>query len=90
MRLFHVFPLKACAGGVLTRPGHTEGSVDLVRLAGFQPAAVICEIMKEDGSMARISDLYEFAEHYGIKQVAIKDLIAYRLKKNNKEDTKND
>jgi 3,4-dihydroxy 2-butanone 4-phosphate synthase/GTP cyclohydrolase II len=75
----HVFPLVARAGGVLERPGHTEGSVDLVRLAGFQPAAVICEIMRDDGNMARLPDLREFAIKHDIKLVAIKDLIAYRL-----------
>jgi 3,4-dihydroxy 2-butanone 4-phosphate synthase/GTP cyclohydrolase II len=75
----HVFPLLARAGGVLERPGHTEGSVDLVRLAGFQPAAVICEIMKDDGNMARLPELSEFAIKHNIKLVAIKDLIGYRL-----------
>ncbi|MDR3477973.1 MAG: 3,4-dihydroxy-2-butanone-4-phosphate synthase [Gammaproteobacteria bacterium] len=75
----HVFPLKARAGGVLVRPGHTEGSVDLARLAGFQPAAAICEIMKDDGSMARLPDLQAFAALHDIKIVSIEDLIAYRL-----------
>ena len=74
----HVFPLVARPGGVLERPGHTEGSVDLVRLAGFQPAAVICEIMRDDGHMARLPDLCEFAIKHNIKLVAINDLIAYR------------
>ncbi len=75
----HVFPIQARAGGVLERPGHTEGSVDLVQLTGLQPAAVICEVMKEDGSMARLPDLIEFATRHAIKIVAIHDLITYRL-----------
>ena len=76
----HVFPLKARKGGVLVRAGHTEGSVDLVGLAGLQPAAVICEIMKDDGTMARFPDLIEFAKEHHIKIVSINDLISYRLK----------
>jgi 3,4-dihydroxy 2-butanone 4-phosphate synthase/GTP cyclohydrolase II len=75
----HVFPLKARPGGVLERAGHTEGSVDLARLAGFAPAAVICEIMNDDGSMARMPDLTKFAERHGLPIVTIADLIAYRL-----------
>jgi 3,4-dihydroxy 2-butanone 4-phosphate synthase/GTP cyclohydrolase II len=75
----HIFPLVARSGGVLERPGHTEGSVDLARLAGFQPAAVICEIIKDDGNMARLPELSEFAIKHNIKLVAINDLIAYRL-----------
>lgn len=75
----HVFPLVARPGGVLERPGHTEGSVDLVRLAGLLPAAVICEVMNDDGSMARLPDLSEFAIKHNIKLSAINDLIAYRL-----------
>ncbi len=76
----HIFPLVAREGGVLVRPGHTEGSVDLVRLAGLQPAAVICEITKDDGTMARFSDLQEFAEQHNVKLVSINDLITYRFK----------
>lgn len=76
----HVFPLQARKGGVLERAGHTEGSVDLARLAGLQPAAVICEIMKDDGTMARLSDLREFSRQHNIKLVSINDLIEYRLK----------
>lgn len=75
----HIFPLRARKGGVLERPGHTEGSVDLARLADCQPAAVICEIMKEDGSMARLPDLIEFGKKNNIKLVSINDLITYRL-----------
>src|SRR3990167_1503772 len=75
----HVFPLKAKSGGVLVRAGHTEGSVDLARLAGLKPAAVICEIMNDDGSMARLPDLVAFAKKHGIKVVTIKDLVTYRI-----------
>ncbi len=75
----HIFPLKAKTGGVLVRGGQTEGSVDLAKLAGLQPAAVICEIMNEDGSMARLPDLQIFSERHGIKIISIEDLIAYRL-----------
>lgn len=74
----HVFPLQARAGGVLERPGHTEGSVDLARLAGLQPAAVIGEIMRPDGSMARLPDLREFAKQHQLCLVTINELIAYR------------
>jgi 3,4-dihydroxy 2-butanone 4-phosphate synthase/GTP cyclohydrolase II len=74
----HVFPLQAREGGVFVRPGHTEGSVDLARLAGLQPAAVICEIMNADGSMARLPDLQTFAKQHQIKIVSINDLIHYR------------
>jgi 3,4-dihydroxy 2-butanone 4-phosphate synthase/GTP cyclohydrolase II len=76
----HIFPLKARRGGVLERPGHTEGSVDLAKLAGLQSAAVICEIMKPDGTMARVKDLQEFSKHHNIKLVSINDLIEYRMK----------
>lgn len=76
----HVFPLRAKNGGVLVRAGHTEGSIDLVKLAGLYPAAVICEIMKEDGSMAKLPDLIDFAKQHNLKIVTIADLIAYRLK----------
>jgi 3,4-dihydroxy 2-butanone 4-phosphate synthase/GTP cyclohydrolase II len=71
----HVFPLRAREGGVLRRAGQTEGSVDLARLAGLKAAGVICEIMKDDGSMARMPDLVKFGKHHGIKIVAIADLI---------------
>lgn len=74
----HVFPLLAREGGVLVRAGHTEASVDIARLAGMQPAAVICEIMNDDGSMARLPDLLPFAERHGLKIGQIRDLIAYR------------
>ncbi len=77
----HVFPLRAREGGVLVRTGQTEGSVDLARLAGLKPAAVICEIMKEDGTMARMSDLKVFAQKHNIPIFAIADLIQYRLQK---------
>ncbi len=75
----HVFPIRAQEGGVLKRAGHTEGSVDLAKLAGLNPAAVICEIMKEDGSMARLPDLKVFAEKFDLKIGTIEDLISYRL-----------
>lgn len=75
----HIFPLRAKEGGVLVRAGQTEGSVDLARLAGLRPGAVICEIMKEDGTMARLPDLQIFAEKHQLKIVSIKDLIAYRM-----------
>ncbi len=75
----HVFPLVAREGGVLMRAGHTEASVDLARLAGLYPAAVICEIMNDDGTMARMPDLVAFAQRHGLKIGAIEDLIAYRL-----------
>ncbi len=74
----HVFPLRAREGGVLMRAGHTEASVDISRLAGKLPAAVICEIMNDDGSMARLPDLLPFAERHGLKIGQIRDLIAYR------------
>jgi len=77
----HVFPLRAKPGGVLVRTGQTEGSVDLARLAGLKPAGVICEIMKDDGTMARMPDLQVFAEEFGLKIVTIADLIKYRLNK---------
>lgn len=76
----HVFPLIAREGGVLVRVGHTEASVDLARLAGLKPAGVICEIMKEDGTMARLPDLEVFAEKHGLKIVTIADIIKYRMK----------
>ena len=75
----HVFPLISRNGGVLVRAGHTEGSVDLSRLAGLKPASVICEIMKDDGDMARLEDLLEFSNKHKIKIATIADLIRYRL-----------
>jgi len=75
----HIFPLVAKEGGVLVRTGHTEGSVDLCRLAGLQPAAVICEIMNPDGTMARRDSLEEFAKKHDLKIVYISDLVEYRL-----------
>jgi 3,4-dihydroxy 2-butanone 4-phosphate synthase/GTP cyclohydrolase II len=74
----HVNPLKAKPGGVLERTGHTEASVDLARLAGLLPAGVICEVMNDDGSMARVGDLVGYCERHGLKMITIKDLIAYR------------
>lgn len=74
----HVFPLRARPGGVLERAGQTEASVDLAQLAGLIPAGVICEVMKEDGSMARVPDLIEYCSQHGIKLVSIADLIEYR------------
>lgn len=74
----HVFPLVAKDGGVLVRAGHTESAVDIARLAGLNPAGVICEIMNDDGSMARLPDLMEFAKTHGLKIATIADLIAYR------------
>ncbi|MDR2017723.1 MAG: bifunctional 3,4-dihydroxy-2-butanone-4-phosphate synthase/GTP cyclohydrolase II [Syntrophobacterales bacterium] len=76
----HVFPLMARNGGVLVRVGHTEASVDLARLAGLKPAGVICEIMKEDGTMARMADLERFAGQHDLKIVTVADLIKYRTK----------
>lgn len=77
----HVFPLKADRGGVLKRAGQTEGSVDLARLSGLQPAGVICEIMNDDGTMARLPQLIAFAEQHGLAIVTIKDLIKYRMQR---------
>ena len=76
----HIFPLRVREGGVLRRVGQTEGSSDLSRLAGFRPFGVICEIMKDDGTMARLPDLAEFAKEHDLKIVTIKDLITYRLR----------
>jgi 3,4-dihydroxy 2-butanone 4-phosphate synthase/GTP cyclohydrolase II len=77
----HIFPLRARRGGVLERTGQTEGSVDLARLAGMQPTGVICEIMKDDGTMARMPDLEEFAKEHNLKIATIADLVAYRLRR---------
>lgn len=74
----HIFPLKAQRGGVLVRTGHTEGAVDLMRIAGVKPAAVICEIMTEDGNMAKLPDLKKFAEKHHLKICTIADIIKYR------------
>jgi 3,4-dihydroxy 2-butanone 4-phosphate synthase/GTP cyclohydrolase II len=76
----HIFPLRAREGGVLARAGQTEASVDIARLAGLEPAAVICEIMNEDGSMARLPELERFGADHGIPIVTIADLIRYRMK----------
>ncbi len=76
----HVFPLRARKGGVLVRAGQTEGSVDLARLAGLKPAGVICEIMNDDGTMARMPELREFAARHGLQIVTIADLVAYRMR----------
>ena len=76
----HIFPLIARPGGVLVRTGQTEGSVDLARLAGLRPYGVICEIMSEDGTMARMPELEQFAERHGIKIATVKDIIEYRLR----------
>lgn len=74
----HIFPLRAMEGGVLRRAGHTESSVDLARLAGLYPSGVLCEIMDDDGTMARVSRLKEIAQQHGLKMVTVKDLIEYR------------
>ncbi len=76
----HIFPLKAKTGGVLRRAGHTEATIDLARLAGFEPAGVLVEIMNEDGTMARLPQLEKIAEKHSLKIISIKDLIEYRLK----------
>ena len=76
----HIFPLRAVAGGVLQRTGHTEGSVDLARLAGCEPAGVICEIMNDDGTMARMPELTKFAAEHNLRILSIADLIQYRLR----------
>lgn len=79
----HVFPLAARNGGVLVRAGHTEAIVDVARLAGLNPSGVVCEIMNDDGSMARLPDLVKFAQYHNVKIGAISDLISYRRKKDN-------
>ncbi|MEL6575480.1 MAG: 3,4-dihydroxy-2-butanone-4-phosphate synthase [Pseudomonadota bacterium] len=79
----HIFPLRARDGGVLVRAGHTEAAVDIARLAGKRPAGVICEIMNEDGTMARLPDLVAFAQRHGLKVGTITDLIAYRRRHDN-------
>ena len=75
----HVFPLRARKGGVLVRAGQTEASVDLARLAGMVPAGIICEIMKDDGSMARVPDLIEFCREHKMKMLTVAELIRYRM-----------
>jgi 3,4-dihydroxy 2-butanone 4-phosphate synthase / GTP cyclohydrolase II len=75
----HIFPLRARKGGVLVRPGQTEASVDLARIAGLTPAAVICEVMNDDGTMARLPQLREFAGQHGIKIISVADLVSYRM-----------
>ncbi|MEO6584185.1 MAG: bifunctional 3,4-dihydroxy-2-butanone-4-phosphate synthase/GTP cyclohydrolase II [Ferruginibacter sp.] len=76
----HIFPLRSKKGGVLRRSGHTEATTDIARMAGFEPAGVLVEIMNEDGSMARVPELKEIAKRFNLKMISIKDLIAYRLK----------
>ena len=76
----HIFPLRARPGGVLQRAGQTEAAVDLARLAGFKPAGVICEVMKEDGTMARVPDLEKFSKEHGVKMVTVAQIIEYRLR----------
>jgi len=75
----HVFPLRARKGGVLVRAGQTEASVDLARLAGLLPAGVICEVMRDDGTMARVPDLIEFCQTHGLKMLTVAELIRYRM-----------
>ncbi|PKR81614.1 bifunctional 3,4-dihydroxy-2-butanone-4-phosphate synthase/GTP cyclohydrolase II [Brumimicrobium salinarum] len=84
----HIFPLRAKRGGVLRRAGHTEAAIDLSRLAGFQPAGVIVEILNEDGSMARLPQLVEIGKRFGVKIITIEDLIKYRIKKETLVDRK--
>jgi 3,4-dihydroxy 2-butanone 4-phosphate synthase/GTP cyclohydrolase II len=76
----HIFPLKAKAGGVLERTGQTEAAIDLARLAGLNPSGVICEVMNDDGTMARVPDLVEYCERHELKMITVADLIAYRRK----------
>jgi len=77
----HIFPLRAKRGGVLVRPGQTEASVDIARIAGLYPAGVICEIMNEDGTMSRLPQLQEFAEAHNLKMITVADLVRYRISK---------
>ncbi|HEX7402245.1 MAG TPA: bifunctional 3,4-dihydroxy-2-butanone-4-phosphate synthase/GTP cyclohydrolase II [candidate division Zixibacteria bacterium] len=77
----HIFPIQAQDGGVLSRAGHTEATVDLARLAGLYPAGVLCEVMDEDGRMARLPSLLEMSNKFGLKIISVKDLIEYRIKK---------
>jgi 3,4-dihydroxy 2-butanone 4-phosphate synthase/GTP cyclohydrolase II len=75
----HVFPLRARTGGVLVRPGHTEAVIDLARIAGMSPAGVICEVLNDDGTMARLSELRSFAQEHNIKTISVADIVKYRL-----------
>uniref|UniRef100_A0A1A9Z185 3,4-dihydroxy-2-butanone 4-phosphate synthase n=1 Tax=Glossina pallidipes TaxID=7398 RepID=A0A1A9Z185_GLOPL len=75
----HVFPLRAKSGGVLCRAGHTEAAIDLTKLAGLKPAGVICEVMNDDGSMARMPEILKFSHKYNMPVLVIKDIISYRL-----------
>src|SRR5690606_12127842 len=86
----HIFPLKAKEGGVLRRTGHTEAAIDFARLAGFQPAGVIVEIMNEDGTMARLPQLMEVAQKFDLKIVSIEDLVAYRMQHDSLIEKKED
>ena len=86
----HIFPLTAKHGGVLRRTGHTEAAIDFARLAGFKPAGVIVEIMNNDGSMARLPQLFEVAKKFDLKLVSIEDLVAYRMKHDSLIDKKDD
>ncbi len=86
----HIFPLKAKEGGVLRRTGHTEAAIDFARLAGLKPAGVIVEIMNEDGSMARLPDLYEVAKKFDLKLVSIEDLVSYRMEHDSLIEKKED
>tara|TARA_B100001093_G_scaffold373487_1_gene358465 strand:- start:883 stop:2004 length:1122 start_codon:yes stop_codon:yes gene_type:complete len=79
LRPGHIFPLSAKDGGVLRRTGHTEAAVDISRLAGFKPAGVICEIMNEDGTMARLPELFKVAKRFNLKIISIEDLVSYRM-----------
>ncbi|MBO3448459.1 3,4-dihydroxy-2-butanone-4-phosphate synthase, partial [Clostridium botulinum] len=74
----HVFPLRARVGGVLTRPGHTEGTVDLMRLAGYKPAGILCELTNPDGTMARLPQIISFAKEHNLTVLSIEDIINYR------------
>jgi 3,4-dihydroxy-2-butanone 4-phosphate synthase/GTP cyclohydrolase II len=82
----HVFPLRCRPGGVLERRGHTEAAVDLARLAGLHPSGVICEILKDDGTMARVPDLVQFCRVHQLKMITIEDLVSYRFETDNDED----
>src|SRR5690606_33162015 len=86
----HIFPLKAKEGGVLRRTGHTEAAIDFARLAGFQPAGVIVEIMNEDGTMARLPQLMEVIQKFDLKIVSIEDLVAYRMQHDSLIEKKED
>lgn len=83
----HIFPLIAHKGGVLSRNGHTEAAVDLAKLAGCSPSGIICEILKEDGTMARVDDLKVISQKFGLKLVTIKGLIEYRQKREEAKET---